>query len=48
MKSKREQGFIEKIVRAVVKKYLPGFYLAHKPPRGKPRNKPARDTEAIS
>jgi hypothetical protein len=47
MKPKREQGFIEKIIRAAVKKYLPGFYLAHKPPKGAVR-KPAKDTEAIS
>jgi hypothetical protein len=48
MKSKREQGFIEKIVRAIVKKYLPGFYLAHKPPKGKPRNKTVKVEGAIS
>jgi len=57
MKKKREQGFIEKIVRWIINKYLPGFYLAQKPPRGRVRkvriSKPVdvvavKNTEAIS
>jgi hypothetical protein len=47
MKAKKKQGLTEKIIRAAVKKYLPGFYLAHKPPKGAVR-KPVKDTEAIS
>jgi len=57
MKTKRKQGLIEKIVRAIINKYLPGFCLAQKPPKGRVRKarkpKPAdvvaaKDTEAIS
>ena len=46
MKLKREQRFIEKIVRWIVEKLMPGYYLAHKPPKGTVRKTKA--TEAIS
>ena len=57
METKRKQGLIEKIVRAIIKKYLPGFYLAQKPPKGRVRKARApktvdvvavKNTEAIS
>jgi len=48
MKKKKEQGFVEKIVRAIVAKFMPGYYVAHKPPKGTIRRKPAKSVEVAS
>jgi hypothetical protein len=42
---KTTQGATEAVMRALIKKVLPGFYLSHKPPKGLVRVKKVKTEE---